>query len=237
MTDITNTFGTLYHPQKAFVVYEQQGTAKHIYVECYDLDPTGRPINAHPLSLLEAGKLCKALHTTEKKQSSFLASKGLLPSNVLHIRTDRNPYALWHTPAQAVKLYFREDLGIQSGFCNIPAMVWKATKTSIAVYALADGEIRADAMLFNAPFFNMHDDGRVCMGNVSLDIKKDCSLEDFISLWERAFFDSYFSHLIMGYSPVKGNIVQLWKSLSGTGKPFPTAKLILSKKTLINLIQ
>jgi PRTRC genetic system protein B len=161
----------------------------------------------------------------------------LLPKNLLYLRTDKNPFAVWHTPAQSVKLYFKEDLGIKNGLANIPALVWKATRTTIALYAVKENQISADTPLFNAPFFNMYDDGRVCMGNVSLEIKKDCPLEDFIRLWERAFFDSYFSHMIQGYNPIKGNIGQLWKSLSGTGKPFPVEKLISNHYTLRNLIQ
>ena len=207
MTDITNAFGTLFHPQKAFVIYEQQGTAKHIYIESYDLDAQGHPINAHPLSTVEANKLCKALQTTNKKQSAFFAIKGLMPKNLLHLRLDKNPYALWHTPPQQVKLYFRKELGIKSGVVNLPGLVWKATKASLAVFAVTDNEISEDTPLFHAPFFNMYEDGRVCMGNVRLEIKKDCCLEDFIALWQDAFFKSYFSHTIQGHHPIKGNIV------------------------------
>lgn len=234
---MTNAFGTLFHPQKAFVIYEQQGTAKHIYVECYDLDPQGRPINAHPLSLIEANKLCKALQTTERKRSAFLAPKGLMPKNLLYLRTDKNPYAIWFTPAQKIKLFFKEDLGIKTGFANVPVLVWRATRTTLSIFAANELEITAGTPLFNAPFFNLYDDGRVCMGNVSLDIKKDCSLEDFMAQWENAFFNSYFSHMIQGYNPIRGNIVQLWKSLSGKDKPFPTEKLISNNRTVQNLIQ
>lgn len=234
---MTNAFGTLYHPQKAFVIYEQQGGNKNIYIESYDLDPQGRPINAHPLSMLEANRLSKALQTTEKKRSAFLAPKGLLPKNLLYVRTDKNPCAIWHTPQQRVKLFFKEDLGIKSGLANIPALVWKATKTSIAVFAVTESEICGDSPLFNAPFFNIYDDGRVCMGNVSLEIKKDCCLEDFMEQWQNAFFNSYFSHMIQGYNPIKGNIVQLWKKLSGTDEPFPEEKLIVNKRTIKDLIQ
>lgn len=236
MNNLTQSFGTLYHPQKAFVIYEQQGAAKHIYIESYDIDEQGCPVNAHPLSMTEAGKLCKALQTTEKKKSSFLTPKGLLPKNLVYLRTDNLPYAIWHTPVQSVKLYFKDDLGIQCGLAYVPALVWKATRTHLALFAITEDEVGAETPLFNAPFFNLYDDGRVCMGNVRLDIKKDCALEDFIRLWQDAFFNSYFSHMIDGHNPVKGNIVQLWKRLSGTGKPFPTEKLIPANKTVKHLI-
>src|SRR6185312_10830804 len=105
---------------------------KHIYIESYDLDPQGRPVNAHPLSLSEANKLCKALQTTERKRLAFLALKGLMPGNLLYLRTDKNPFAVWHTPKQRVRLYFKEDLGIKTGFAEVPALLWRASKTSLA---------------------------------------------------------------------------------------------------------
>jgi PRTRC genetic system protein B len=237
MTNITNSFGTLFHPQKAFVIFEQQGTAKNIYVESYDIDPQGRPINAHPLSLLEANKLCKALQTKESKRSAFLALKGLMPSNLLYLRTDTKPFAIWHTPQQRVNLYFKKDLGIKSGICEVPALVWRASGTSLALFALTDSNIETDTPLYNAPFFNIYNDGHVCMGNVQINIKKDCPLEGFIQQWQNAFFNSYFSHMIQGYNPIKGNIVQLWKSLSGKDKAFPSDKLIPTHKTIRHLIQ
>jgi PRTRC genetic system protein B len=138
---------------------------------------------------------------------------------------------------QRVKLYFKEDLGIKSGLAQIPALVWKATKTAIAVYAITENEVSGETPLFNAPFFNLYDDGRVCMGNVSVDIKKDCCLEDFITTWQYAFFNSYFSHMIQGHNPVKGNIVQLWKKQTSTDRPFPEEKLIPFNRTVKHLIQ
>jgi len=119
----------------------------------------------------------------------------------------------------------------------MPALVWKATKKGLAVYAIkADTEITLDTPLYHAPFFNVYADGRVCMGNTQVNISKDCPLEKFISLWQDAFYNSYFSHLMQQHLPVKGNIVQLWKGLSGTGKPFPANVLILNKATLKHLI-
>lgn len=234
---MTNTFGTLFHPQKAFVIYGQNTGAKHIYIESYDLDVQGRPFNAHPLSLMEAGRLCKALQTTEKKRSAFLAPKGLIPKNLLHLRTDSKPFALWHTPRQSVQLYFKKDLGIKSGIAEVPALIWKAGKNGLMLFAVSDDDITENTPLFHAPFFNIYEDGRVCMGNVSIDIHKDYGLEELMSKWQEAFFNSYFSHMIQGHNPVRGNIVQLWKSMTEKHKPFPHEKLIPTHKTVQHLIQ
>jgi PRTRC genetic system protein B len=238
MNNLTNTFGTLFHPQKAFLIYRDAGQNKHIYVESYDIDPDGRPYNAHPLSVSEAAGLSKALQTSDKKKTGFLTPKGLIPRKLLYMRTDVNPYAIWRTPPQNIKLLFKEDLGIDSDFVNIPALVWKATKNSLAIYALTDcDKPDENTALFHAPFFNIYDDGHVCMGSVQINIRKDCPLEDFMVQWENAFFSSYFSHMVQGHNPVKGNMVQLWKRLTGTAQPFPHKVLIPMKRTIKHLIQ
>jgi PRTRC genetic system protein B len=238
MKNLTNAFGSLYHPQKALLIYQQDNSSKQVYIESYDIDPQGRPINAHPLSVTEGSALAKALHTEDSKHTTFLKPAGLLPKNLLYLHTERNGYAIWHTPKQNRKLLFKAGLGIDNGCANIPALIWKATKDGLAIYALADDKvIDLDTELYNAPFFNTYHDGRVCMGNVAISISKNCGLEDFVAQWEQAFFNSYFSHMMQGHNPVKGNMVQLWQSLVGTKKQFPVKTLITTKKTIKSLIR
>ncbi|MDT3401235.1 PRTRC system protein B [Mucilaginibacter terrae] len=239
MKDLTQSFGTLYHPQKALVLFEAGiGHNRQYYIEAYDMNEQGQACNAHPLSVTEANALVKALQTAEKEKSGLLALSGLMPSNVLYLKTDRNPFAVWYTPARTMRLFFKEDLGIPSGECAMPALIWKAGKKEMAIYACADAtELTPDTPLLHAPFFNVYSDGRVCMGNTQVDISKDCPLEKFMEIWQDAFYNSYFSHLLKGHLPVNGNIVQLWKSLSGTGRPFPNEVLIPHKAALKHLFK
>ena len=118
MTDITASFGTLYLATKAFVLYNEQ-KGKNVYVESYDMDEQGFPINAHPLSVREAAALAKVLDTSGDMNRSFLKPKSLLPANVLYINPGHNGYAVWHTAAQSVSLRFVESLGIPSGLSLI----------------------------------------------------------------------------------------------------------------------
>jgi hypothetical protein len=74
------------------------------------------------------------------------------------------------------------------------------------------------------------------MGTVSVRIKADCLLEEFMQQWEQYFFNSYFSHLIREKSPVKGNIIQLWQSLVNSGKQFSMKYLIKNGLTLKQLL-
>ena len=70
--DITENFGTLYHPKSALVFYQTKGTNADMYVEHFDMDKNGNPVNAHPLTVNEAKILAKALHTDKEKDKAFL---------------------------------------------------------------------------------------------------------------------------------------------------------------------
>jgi PRTRC genetic system protein B len=237
MKNITASFGTLYHPVKAFVIYEKEGRERGFYVESYDMDGNGLPINAHPLSVRESTALANALDATERSGRSFLKPAGLMPTNILYIDPSPNGHAVWYTPAQQADLLFVDVLGIPNGKAHIPALVWKASKESLAVHALkANTGLDEDTPLYHAPFFNTYQNGKVCMGTVNIEISPDCLLEGFMRQWEEYFFNSYFSHLMQEHLPVKGNIVQLWKNLVGTKKRFPERALLKTGLTIKNLI-
>jgi PRTRC genetic system protein B len=185
----------------------------------------------------ESISLAKALDTSEDLQTSFLDPVGLLPKNVLYISRGRNAFALWQTPTQKVRLLFKEGLSVPNGEANVPPMIWKAGRGTLFVYALNTNETAVlNTPLFHAPYFNIYADGKVCLGNVSINILRDCGLEEFIRLWEIYFFNSFFSHTL-GNSPVKGNIVQLWQKLVNTGTPFPLEKLTPIKLTIKDLLK
>ena len=118
MKDITQDFGTLYHPTSALVFYQTYGNYKSntdTYVEHFDMDKNGNPVNAHPLTEREAKVLVKALTLNLKKEKSqdFLKPKNILPTNILQINLNaENGSVIWYTKAQKRQLYFTENLEI-----------------------------------------------------------------------------------------------------------------------------
>ncbi|GAA0886471.1 prokaryotic E2 ligase family D protein [Sphingobacterium siyangense subsp. cladoniae] len=236
MNDITQNFGTLYYPKSALVFYETAGTETDMYVEHFDMDSNGNPINAHPLTVKEANILAKSLQTDEEKSKAFLKPKGILPTNILHINPSEKGMVLWYTKAQQRQLYFVDSLGIPNGTAQVPPMLWLANKNSLTVFALANDRRPSEkTSLHYAPFFNIYEKGNVCMGTVSIDIKNSASVEEFIQAWEHYFFNSYFSHSLCE-NLTKKNIVNLWKDLISTDKPFPKEALKKNNKTLKNLL-
>ncbi|WDF66900.1 PRTRC system protein B [Sphingobacterium oryzagri] len=236
MKDITHQIGTLYRPKAGLLIYQNSKTNNDTYVEYFDMDAQGRPVNAHPLTVREADRLAKSLSSQADSKPDYLSANGLLPSNVLHLDAMKKQ-VLWYNKPQRRELFFAPALGINSGEANIPALLWKADAQSLRVFALTSGKRPMEkTTLFHAPFFNIYQDGKVCMGTVDIDLNEELSLEHFMQTWESYFFESYFSHLIGGHDPINGNCVLLWESLVDTDSPFPIKalkKTNLSIKTLL----
>ena len=240
MKDITQNFGTLYHPTTALVFYQTDERNKDTYVEYFDMDKGGNPINAHPLTEREAETLAKALivKTQKEKNQDFLKPKGILPTNILQINPNiENGSVIWYTKSMIRKFYFTENLEIPNGMAEVPAMLWLANKRSLKIFALANNRRPTEKTeLFYAPFFNVYEDGNVCMGTVDVNIQNSTSLEEFTEKWENYFFNSYFSHLMNEHNPINGNCVNLWKSLINKEKQFPKEALKKANRTLQNLL-
>lgn len=235
--DITEDFKALYYPKAALLVYQTDKEEPDTYVEYFDINGNGHPVNAHPLTMLEAERLSKALQWLPGQNRSFLQPQGILPANVLHILPSANGSVLWYTKAQERMLYFAKQLEIPDGKAHVPTLLWHANRESLCIYALAsDRRPVMNTSLYHAPFFNVYEDGDVCMGTVDVNIKASASLEEFMAAWEKYFFNSYFSHLINGHNPVKSNCVSLWKKLLGSGEPFPKEILKKNKRTLKNIL-
>ena len=241
MKDITQNFGTLYHPTNALVFYQNDERNIETYVEHFDMDKNGNPINAHPLTEREAETLAKALivKTQKEKNQDFLKPKGILPTNILQINPNiENGSVIWHTKSMIRKFYFTENLEIPNGMAEVPAMLWFANKRSLKIFALSSNRRPTEKThLFYAPFFNVYVDGNVCMGTVDVNIQNSNSLEEFTTKWEDYFFNSYFSHLMNEHNPINGNCVSLWKSLINNDKPFPKETLRTANRPLKNLLQ
>ncbi len=235
--DVTEDFENLYHPKSALVFYESDDKLSDMYVEYFDMDEDGSPINAHPLTTNEAKYLAKRLKIQNCREKEFLKPQGIISSNILLIDNSENAKVIWYTEFSERELYFSKDLEIPNGTAKVPSLIWCADKLHLKIFAVDYNQRPTEeTSLYHAPFFNIYDNGSVCMGNVDTKIKKSASLEEFTATWERFFFNSYFSHLMYNHNPIKGNCVSLWKDLVQNRKDFPNDVLIKSNLKLKNLL-
>ena len=159
MKDITQNFGTLYHPKTALIFYQTDERNPNTYVEHFEMDKNGNPINAHPLTEREAKALAKSLNLTTKKEKKqeFLKPKGILPTHILHLNPSENGSVIWYTKAGKRQLYFSENLEIPNGTAEVPALIWLATQRSLKVFALSSNRRPTEKpSLFYAPFVNVY---------------------------------------------------------------------------------
>jgi PRTRC genetic system protein B len=246
MNNASQQFNEQYIPVKALLIYQsvEQDNDNYghkstdIYVESYDIGKQGNPINAHPLSIKEMGALSELLKSTQELQNSYLQSKGVIPSNLVYVNTQNNGYAIWYTPPKDAALFFNDGLGIPSGKAKTPALLWKATRERLQVFALkGKAKPNADTLLYYAPLFNLSQDGSVCMGTVNINIDRHTHVEQFMEQWESYFFNSYFTHTLGNHRHCKGNLIQLWQEQVNTEKDFPQGELIKNGKTVKDIIR
>lgn len=229
---------TLYHPAAALVLFKPEGRDNDLYIEYYDMDDNGCPVNPRPLTVRQAQGLAKALDTKKEAAKAFLMPQGIIPSTVLHLNPAEKGSVVWYTKPMRQKLHFSESLGLPSGDVCLPALVWAANRQQLFVFALkGKGKPRLSTPLFHAPFMNVYHNGNVCMGNVDVRISKAASLEDFTAAWEGYFFGSYFSHFINTQSPVRDNLISLYRQLMETGEPFPCEQLTECNKQIKDLLR
>lgn len=142
----------------------------------------------------------------------------------------------WWTPACTRRVWFQHNgkLAQRSGDCKHPPLVFVASRGAWRVYALRENA-RPDAStpLYQAPYFNVWSDGRICVGNA--DTPEAINSES-IKPYEDAFFRSRFTHantdkLIKG----RGGAVRLWTTLLD-GADFPLHQLIDAKLTLDDVV-
>ncbi|MDM8175947.1 PRTRC system protein B [Olivibacter sp. 47] len=239
MKNISRILEDSYRPVKALVIFSKgRKWEEETYVESYDMDEQGMPINAHPLSEKECAKMACAL-SMDNRGRSCLTAKGLLPKNILHLSMtgSEGGSVVWFTPAQSRSLYFRRA-DIPDGVASVPPLVWKATTETLYLWALkSTAKLTVDTALYKAPFLNIYAGGNVCMGNVDIVAGKMGSLEEFITFWEQAFWNSAFSHTI-DTNIVKDEDAELfWRQLIGTEKKFPVNRLVRLGRNLKSILK
>jgi PRTRC genetic system protein B len=119
-----------------------------------------------------------------------------------------------------------------------PPLVFKVAGKELWVRALpSDERPGAETRLNTAPYFNCSDDGRVCQGSMRSP-EVGTSL-DAIAVWEKAFFQSRFTH---AYGSARltshpGGFVGLWKDLAGVRGTFPSERLTDARETLQQFVE
>ena len=162
----------------------------------------------------------------------------IFPENVL-ARTAE--LMAWWSPASERTLFFAahdEDAYRLSGqrFPQ-PPLVWKVSGRDLWVRALKENRRpSAETALMIAPYWNVDGEtGWTCQG--SMRSPEDVSV-NAILLWERAFFQSEFTHQTGArrLTAHPGGFVGLWRRLAASRRNFPPKYLASANETLQEFI-
>ncbi len=146
---------------------------------------------------------------------------------------------IWWTPAQHRRMFFTpaDFLDAVSGQTfPQPPLVFKVTRTELWIRALSTNRRPSgDTPLSVAPHYNVNTEGLVCQGSMRAPAHATVAS---IPEWEKAFFDSEFTHIYGGghFTKHPGGLPSLWTHLARAAR-FPTSMLVSAKETLAHFAE
>lgn len=154
---------------------------------------------------------------------------GFLPPTVLSVGIDS---LVWWVPPAKSRIFFdcEEFGGKRSAETPHPGLIFRVSGAREWSVFAVKGKDRPtlDSLIYIAPYFNTYADGAICTGNVTIP---SGSAAGKASAWEKAFFDSYFTHPNI-QAPNKlveynGGAYRFWRDmLDGKYKRFPERVLV-----------
>ncbi len=192
---------------------------------------TGRPVIGAGTPLNR-----RALIQAVRQVAEASLPKGeFLTPNVLSIGPDT---ITWWCPPGNRRVFFNcEELGDRSAVTPHPGLVFHASPAGFRVFSLIEDERPTpDSMLYEPPYFNTWDHGKICIGTAHVPKQIDAAS---IVGWEAGFFASAFTHPNHGGKRVDhaDGFYAFWRDmLDGKFSTFPKASLIPMNQSLGKLI-
>lgn len=217
---------------RAFLVYENRDheavfVSSHL-IKVFE-DETGKHhAQIQPGSPLSKNALFNALNELANQQHE---KDSLLPTTVLCATYSHLIW--WKPPSREVVFFQSPEVGSLGKEISHPGLLFRIHEGKWSVFAVK-GKKRPDrnTVLYHAPYFNVYDDGGICIGTAK--VPKTIHYSG-IPEWEKAFFLSGFTHPnghVKKVSYERG-IFAFWKDvLDGKFKTFPTRYLVSTGKTL-----
>lgn len=162
----------------------------------------------------------------------------ILPERVI-VRT--NDMIVWWAPPLQRTMFFGDRGGdatlkkLNGKRFPQPPLLFKASSSHLWIRALAANERpKAESPLCFAPYWNCYDNGVVCTGSMRIPREKSVAA---INGWERAFFQSEFTHAAGAVKNTNypGGLLGLWQYIVSKDH-FPTRYLVKVKQTLTEFV-
>ncbi len=146
----------------------------------------------------------------------------------------------WWLPSGPKAVFFNTDdafLRDKKGVAPCPTLIFKRTKSQWRVGALkGNSRPGPNDMVYHSPFLNVSSVGWICTGTAELPKSEQDNPES----WEKAFFDSRFTHSNFSNGrqvEYEGSIYKFWSDMmEGKFEAFPESALIESNLTVSDFL-
>jgi PRTRC genetic system protein B len=215
--------------REALLVYgdrQRSFVTRHQIVLHKNAPPTLEP--AQPLTIAFIESLVHSLYGG--------STADVLPE---HVIAKGNSMIVWWTPRCRRQMFYGNSEGKAAELSGRtfpqPPLVWRVDGGDLKIRALMHNKRPGAATkLAVAPFWNLSDDGRVCVGTMR---HPDTASVKSISEWERGFYESAFTHANVGrLTRHAGGFEGLWSGLDKR-KLFPVETLIQLPQTLAQFVR
>lgn len=206
----TELLASTFKPEISIVVYKSD---KEYYLESHNISDDGQVMEGKPLQQQTLQAMVDVFFDERKNMATFT---GLIPENLLamDLLPGGNYRMIWYRPAETRVMHFASQLKLKTGKTNVPAMIYKAERNSLDVFALNKSERPKDkTKIYIAPFFNVSDEGDVCLGDAKVQKPKEKTYAAIMKYWEDLFWLSEFTHINGDDKKTKTDLYKLWKRL------------------------
>lgn len=228
-TQCISAHAKAYKMQKAILLYaEMHRGANPVFASVHDVEiEKGAAVIQPGLAVSKTGlvEALKALQPEDAMPAELFAE------NLLARGTD---HLAWFCKPGKQQVWFDcDELGKTTAQAAHPGLVFIVTSEAWHVFAYkGDGRPTPDTELYVAPFFNVWQGGKICVGN--MDLPKGSNRFNTLA-WEEAWWRSTFTHPNVHQqnelTKYRGGIFALWRKLLA-GKPFPETSLVKANETL-----
>lgn len=210
MNQRTDELMKTYKPEMTIVVYRD---GQSYYLEGHSVNENGELMEGKPL-LQETIQGIVDVFFDERKNMSHVT--GIIPENLMAFKLlpGGNYRLVWYRPAEVRVMHFSKELKINTGKTWVPAMLYVAEGGQLDVFALNTTNRPTEKnKLYKAPFFNVADDGSVCLGNAKVTKPSERTYSNLMKYWEDLFWLSEFTHLNGSDDKTATRLQPLWKKL------------------------
>lgn len=234
MNELTTQMTNEFKPRQAIIIYEetrQEYNSQQYYLETHHIDASGHLGQGMPLQQEHISRMVEFFSERHQKETTV---KGIIPTGMLYANyNSQHKILVWWTPEQKQMMHFTKELHIAKGEAMQPALLWVLNDRELSLYAFK-GKPTEKTQLYRAPYHNVHNDGDVCLGSARAK-RHDYTYTGIIGYYHTLFWNSEFSHLATGNSPIKGNVNTYWKTACKAVKKTPFKNSVLIRQGKLTL--